>query len=176
MDRIDFAIVEALQTNGRLSNKELAGKVGLAPSSCLQRTRALMKKGVINGFHADVSLDALGVGLQAFIAVRLTMHRRDPFKGLCEHLVTLPEVRAVFHVSGPNDLLVHVAVRDVAALRDFVVERLSTRAEVDRYETSIIYSSQGRALTPPRAPRAAAGAPGGTSGRSARSPEAIARG
>ena len=64
MDRIDFGIISELQNNARLSNKELAARVKLAPSSCLERTRRLTADGVLRGFHAEVDPAALGVGLQ----------------------------------------------------------------------------------------------------------------
>jgi DNA-binding Lrp family transcriptional regulator len=77
LDRIDRALVRALQKDARLSNKELAAQVGLAPSSCLERVRRLRRTGVLRGFHADVAPEALGVGLQALIAVQLRQHSRQ---------------------------------------------------------------------------------------------------
>ena len=74
LDRLDCQIVDALQRNARLSNKELAAKVGLAASSCLERVRRLGRERVFVGFHAEVDPGALGVGLQAMIAVRLRRH------------------------------------------------------------------------------------------------------
>lgn len=76
LDRIDRAILAHLQKNARLSNKELAAKVGLAPSSCLARVQRLTKQGVIKGFHAFVDPQALGIGLQALVAVKLKQHSR----------------------------------------------------------------------------------------------------
>ena len=139
LDRTDFAILEALQKNARLSNKELAARVGLAPSSCLVRVRKL-QGGVLRGFHAEVDPDALGIGLQALIALRLVRHARSKFKSLEAHMHALPEVLTVFHVSGVNDLLVHVAVRDIGHLRNLIVDRIATRAEVANCETAVIYS------------------------------------
>ena len=67
MDRIDNAILVAMQNDGRISNKELAAAVGLAPSSCLERVRRLQESGVITGFRADVNPAAVGIRLQAFV-------------------------------------------------------------------------------------------------------------
>lgn len=140
LDRIDFEILEALQNNARLSNKQLASQVGLAPSSCLLRVRSLIERKIVAGVHADVAPEALGIGVQALIAVRLVQTSRDAFRALRAYVVTLPEVLAVFHVSGAADLQLHVAVRDVGHLRDLICDRLATRKEVDRCESSIIYS------------------------------------
>ena len=139
MDRTDFVILDASQNNARLSNKELAARVGLAPSSCLARVRGLTRSGVLQGHHARVSPAALGIGLEALVAVRLSKHRKEVFRPLYAHLRGLPEVLTVFHVSGLNDLQVHVAVRDIHHLRDLIVEKLATRSEVDHCETSVIF-------------------------------------
>lgn len=148
LDRIDFEILEALQNDARLSNKQLAAKVGLAPSSCLLRVRKLVESRVLRGFHADVDPAAFAVGLQALIAVRLVRHARDAFRSLQAHIQDLPEILQVFHVSGVNDLLLHVAVRDVSHLRDLIVDRLATRAEVANCETSVVYSLYRQAKLP----------------------------
>jgi DNA-binding Lrp family transcriptional regulator len=140
LDQTDFAMLDALQNNARLSNKELAAKVGLAPSSCLVRFRKLVKAKMIRGFYADVDLVALGIGLQAIISVRLVKHSRDRFHSLYAYAHRLPEVLQVFQVSGVNDLLLHVAVRDVGHLRDLIVDGLATRPEVASCETSVIFS------------------------------------
>jgi DNA-binding Lrp family transcriptional regulator len=139
LDRIDFAIVAALQNNARLSNKELAAKAGLAASSCLERVRALTRAGVLKGHHAEVSAAALGIGLESLVAVRLVKHAKETFRRLYSHLLSLPEVLAVFHVSGVNDLQVHVAVRDIDHLRDLIVEKFAGRPEVDHCETAVIF-------------------------------------
>ncbi len=148
LDRIDFEIIEALQNNSRLSNKELAAKIGLAPSSCLQRVKTLKNEKVIRGFYAEISTEHMGIGLQAFIAVKLVKHSRNAFKTLYAHILSLPEVLALFHVSGLNDLQVHVAIRDIGHLRDLIVDKFATRPEVDRCETSVIYDSHRNAKLP----------------------------
>ncbi|MCJ7755073.1 MAG: winged helix-turn-helix transcriptional regulator, partial [Thermoanaerobaculales bacterium] len=77
LDRIDFAIVAVLQKNARLANNRLAEVVGVAPSTCLERVRRLGRLGVIRGYHCDIDPGALGVGLEAMIAVSLRQHSRD---------------------------------------------------------------------------------------------------
>jgi DNA-binding Lrp family transcriptional regulator len=98
----------------------------------------------------------MGIGLQAFVAVRLVRTSRDAFRALHAHVVALPEVLAVFHVSGVYDLQIHVAVRDVTHLRDLIVDQIATRKEVDRCETSVIYAHERK----PRLPRYLLPAPG----------------
>lgn len=148
LDRTDFEIIAALQNDARLGNKELAARIGLAPSSCFARVRSLTTAGVLTGYHAEVSPRAMGIGLQAFVAVRLTRTSRDAFRALQAHILALPEVLAVFHVSGVYDLQVHVAVRDTAHLRDLIVDQVATRREVDRCETSVIFAHERKPTLP----------------------------
>lgn len=139
MDRIDHAILAALQQNARLTNKELAARAGLAESSCLERVRRLVSTGVLRGFHADVDPKAMGVGLQALVAVRLVRHTRAAVESFRQSMLALSEAVAVFHVAGANDFLVHVAVADSDALRDLILRAFTSRPEVAHVETSLIY-------------------------------------
>ncbi len=138
LDRTDFAILEALQEEARLSNKELAARVGIAPSTCLERVRRLVRSGAIRGYRTDVDPAVLGIGLQAMIAVRLLQHARLSFERLMQELIGLPEVVSVYLLTGAQDLLIHVAVRDVGHLRD-MLQRLTSREDVAHVETSLVF-------------------------------------
>jgi len=139
LDATDRAILSALQKDAGLSNKELARKIRLAPSSCLQRVRRLRTEGALRGLHAEVSPEALGIGLQAIIAVRFTHHLEKDVEAFCQQLRARPEVVATYHVSGGVDLLVHVAVRDVGHLRTLGVEAFTSHRLVAHVETSLIF-------------------------------------
>ena len=143
LDRTDRAIVAALQKDARLTNKDLAAQVGIAPSTCHERVRALRLRGVVRGFHADVDRHALGRGLEAIVAVRIRPHSRAYVDAFWALALELPEVVQVFHVTGADDFLLHVAVRDTDALRDFVLDRLTVRPEVGHVESRVVYA-QGR--------------------------------
>jgi DNA-binding Lrp family transcriptional regulator len=139
LDRADVAILATLKTNARISNKDLAAAVGLAPSTCLERVRRLREMGAIRGFHADVDLPMLGFGLQAMIAVRLQRHSRDVVTSFREYVLGLAEVRAIYHVAGADDYLVHIAARDADHLRDLAMDAFTTRPEVAHIETRLIF-------------------------------------
>lgn len=140
LDSKDVRIVRLLRKNARMSNKELAARAGLAPSSCLERVRRLRMRRVLTGYHADVDPDALGIGLQAMVAVRLARHARSDVEAFERHLATLAEVVTIFHVAGINDYLVHVAVRDSAHLRELALSAFTEREEVDHIETQLIFA------------------------------------
>ncbi len=139
LDRIDFEILAALREDGRLSNKELAARVELAASTCLERVRKLHEAGVLVGYHAEIDPKALGIRIQAMIAVRLQKHSRDLVEEFRAYVLTLPEVMSIYHVGGEHDFLIHVAVSDAEALRDLALDRFTTRPEVEHMETSLIF-------------------------------------
>ena len=139
LDQIDFEIIESLQNNARITNKDLAARVGLSASSCLERVRYLQATHLILGFHAELNLGLLGMGLQAMVAVRLTRHSREIVESFRKHLLNLHEVIKIYHLSGANDFLVHVAVTNADQLRDFVLSAFTERPEVAHIDTAIIY-------------------------------------
>ncbi|MEQ9463291.1 MAG: Lrp/AsnC family transcriptional regulator [Haliea sp.] len=140
LDRTDFEILRQLQNNARISNKELARRVGLAPSTTLVRTRQLERAGVIRGYRAEVDMSAVGMGLQALIAVRLKQHTAADVAAFRDYVLELPEVLRLYHVAGADDFLVHVGLQDSNALRDFAMNALTTRPEVAHLETGLIFS------------------------------------
>ncbi len=139
LDSVDCDIIQILQGSGRISNKRLAERLGLAPSTTLERVRRLVDRKVIHGFHAEVDPGSLGIGLQAMIAVRLKDHSTEAVDAFSEEVLRQPEVLSLFHVSGRNDFLVHVAVRDADHLRELAMRALVDRLEVAQIDTSIIF-------------------------------------
>ena len=139
LDRIDRRLMQALQKNARASNKELAAIAGLAPSTTHARVRRLMDEGVIEGLHAEISPDALGIGLQALIFIRLRDHSSEQTQQLWDQLVSRPEVVETFYVGGENDVMLHVAVRNTRHLEELVVGHLGGRSEISRLRTEIVF-------------------------------------
>jgi DNA-binding Lrp family transcriptional regulator len=105
MDRIDYQILALLQKNARLSNKQLAAGAGLAESTCLQRVRKLEADGIILGYQTKVDPKAMGVDLEAMIAIKLKQHSRDGLLALYSYIQTIPEVLTAYYTSGETDLL-----------------------------------------------------------------------
>lgn len=145
LDATDLALLQALALDARLSGRALAAVVGVAESTISQRLRHLRELGVVKGYRTELDLGEVGLPLQAVISVRLGTHTRkqvDSFRSVAHRL---PGVLSVFHVGGADDYLLHVAVADAEALRDFVLERLATHPAVSHTETSIVFEhSYGR--------------------------------
>jgi DNA-binding Lrp family transcriptional regulator len=139
LDPVDRAILEILSADARTANNALAEQVGIAPSTCLARVRALRESGVLRGFHAEIDLGALGRPLQAMISIRLTVHAREQIEDFTRAVRELPGVLSVFHMTGVTDYLVWVAAADMNELREFVVDHLATHPAVAHAETSLIY-------------------------------------
>jgi DNA-binding Lrp family transcriptional regulator len=139
LDRIDYEILGLLRNNARISNKEIAEKIGLAASTCLVRIRSLRQRGVITGFHAEIDPASFGLGLQAMIAVRLSRHFKPDVEAFRRHALGLPEVVQLYHVAGPIDFLVHVWTRDSDHLRELALTAFTAREEVAHIETELIF-------------------------------------
>ena len=139
LDHTDRKILQVLAADARIANNALATQVGIAPSTCLGRVRALRSSGAIRGFHADIDPAALGHPLQAMIAIRLQAGARSRMMAFTERIRSRPEVLDVYFLAGADDFLLHVAAADAAALRDFVVDQLSARPEVALTETNLIF-------------------------------------
>lgn len=138
LDDLDRALVRELSADARITNAALAERVGIAASTCLTRVRALVDRGVLRGFHADVDLAATGLDLRAVVAVSLQTSARGALKEFAASVAGLPGVQHVYFLGGADDFLIDLAVRDTAALREFVVH-LSERPEVGSTQTSVVF-------------------------------------
>lgn len=125
MDDVDRSILAVLEKHGRISNAELAARVGLSPSPCLRRVNRLEEAGVIRGYRAEIDPAALGRSLRVFAGVRLMRHKRADVAAFERAVVQLPEVVHVHHVTGNYDYLLQVEVADLTAYEDFHANRLA---------------------------------------------------
>ena len=139
LDRTDRVIIDLMQNDARMSNKEIAARVGIAQSTCSERIKRLESSGVFRGFHAEVDPDVMGVGLQAMIAVQLHRHETTQVDRFRRYAEQLEEVVAFYHMAGNNDFFVHVVVRDSNHLRDIAMGAFTAQPEVAHIETSIIF-------------------------------------
>jgi Lrp/AsnC family leucine-responsive transcriptional regulator len=124
LDAIDRRILENLQADGRLSNVELADRVGLSPSPCLRRVRRLEAEKLIESYGARLNCRTLGLGLTTFIAVSVERHTPEMQARVRKAFDAMPEVIGCYITSGEHDLLLHVVVPDLEEYRRFALERL----------------------------------------------------
>jgi Lrp/AsnC family leucine-responsive transcriptional regulator len=124
LDAIDCRIVAELQTDGRLSNVDLADKVGLSPSPCLRRVKRLELEGYIEGYRAVLRRDRVGLGLSVFVGVKIDGHANERAMAFEKAVVEMPEVIACHLVSGEADYFLEVVVPDLAGYQRFLVGKL----------------------------------------------------
>lgn len=142
MDEVDSAIIRELQLDARQPNQDIARKVGIAPSTCLERTRLLRQRGVIRGYHADIDLAALNRGVQALVAAQVRPLSRKVIENFQSSVAALPEVLAVFTLAGSDDFVIHVTAPDIDHLHAFLIDRVTSRREIVGFRTSIVYRHQ----------------------------------
>ncbi len=138
-DEVDDRIVWELTRNARLSNKDLADRIGLAPSTCLMRVRSLEQRNVLHSYHAHPNWAALGLAVEAIVAVRLRAQARGDIDTYAKRVITLPNVLDVFFLGGADDFLIHVACTTTSQLRDFVAQELSMDTSVASTQTNIVF-------------------------------------
>jgi DNA-binding Lrp family transcriptional regulator len=141
-------LVQILSEDARRSNKEIAAVAGIAPSTCSERIQRLRDEGVFKGFHAEVEPEVMGIGLQALVVVRLRRHAEDEVQRFWAHAEAMPEVKATYHLSGANDFLCHVVVKDPDHLRRVAVAGFTTLPEVAHIETSLIFEHRSKPTLP----------------------------
>lgn len=124
-DAIDRAILEELQNDAKLTNVELASRVGLSPSPCLTRVRALEQTGVISTYVALLNPAAVGATVSVFIQIALERQAESSLEAFEEQILKFPEVMECYLMSGDSDYLLRVIVRDTNGFRDFIIDRLS---------------------------------------------------
>jgi DNA-binding Lrp family transcriptional regulator len=152
LDPIDLQILRLLQNDARTTYRDLAAEIGVAASTCLDRVTRLRRSGVILGHRLALDPARLGRGLQALLSVQVRPHRRELIGPFVERIRALPESLALFHLTGPDDYLVHVAVTDMADLQRLVIDEFTSQREVARVETRLIFQQwECGPLLPPAA-------------------------
>ncbi len=129
LDRYDKRILEVLQREGRISNQDLADRIGLSPSPCLRRVRALEDAGIITGYRALLDAGKLGLDLMAVLSISMDRHTPERFAAFDAAVSALPEVLECLLITGRDaDYQLKVIVRDMAAYQDLLLNKI-TRIE-----------------------------------------------
>jgi DNA-binding Lrp family transcriptional regulator len=136
LDTLDRAIVAALLQDARLSQVELAERIPLSPTAIARRIRALEEKGVIEGYQARVSRQALGLNITVFVQIGLTSQNEDLLRAFEQAVVKAPSVVSCHLMSGEDDYLVTIMARDIADFERIHKEQLSRLPGVSRLKSS----------------------------------------
>lgn len=137
LDAIDMKILRELQGDGRMTNVELASRVGISAPPCLRRVRRLEESGVIEGYRALLNGPMLGLDLVAFCMVGLKHQSEANLKSFAAATASWPLVREAWMVSGDSDFLLRCVAENLARFQDFVIEELTANAQVDTVRTML---------------------------------------
>jgi Lrp/AsnC family leucine-responsive transcriptional regulator len=141
IDIISAKILRALTRDGRMSNVDLAHEVGLSPSACLRRVQELERAGVIIGYRAVLSPQAMGIHFIAYVLVGLSKHTKDSQLGFETAIASAPEVRECHNITGTVEYLLRIEARDLAAYKYFHTEVLGTLPQVSSIISYIVMDS-----------------------------------
>ncbi len=138
LDAFDLKILAALQQEGRLTNQELAGRVGLSASQCSRRRNSLEERGVVRGYRADLAPGRLGLGVTVFTHVTLARHNPDNARRFGELVRRMEFVMEAHSLTGDADYLVKLIVPDLKTLSMVVNEELLPHESVANVRSAVV--------------------------------------
>lgn len=139
LDRFDRQILGVLQQDGRISNQDLADRIGLSPSPCLRRVRSLEENGFIIGYRALVNAKALGLSLMALIHISMDQHTPERFKAFETAIAEIPEVMECLLITGQDaDYQLKVVVEDMDAYQELLLNRITRIPGVSGVHSSFV--------------------------------------
>jgi DNA-binding Lrp family transcriptional regulator len=137
IDALDRSILAILQEEGRITNVELASRVGLTAPPCLRRMRALEEANVIRGYHAELDAGQLGYGIMVFALVSLRSQAEDSLRAFEAHIAELPEVRECHMLNGEIDFILKIVAHDLQSFQNFLTSELTPAPNVASVKTSL---------------------------------------
>jgi DNA-binding Lrp family transcriptional regulator len=137
LDSIDRRLLAELQAEGRVTNVDLARRVGLTAPPCLRRVRALEEAGVIRGYHADLDASSLGFTITVFAMVSLKSQAEEDLRAFEEHIKGLPEVRECHMLNGEIDFILKIVSKDLQSFQEFLTSKLTPAPNVASVKTSL---------------------------------------
>lgn len=139
LDRYDRHILELLQQEGRISNQELADRIGLSPSPCLRRVRALEESGLIQGYRAMLDAKSLGLGLMAILAISMDQHTTERFDVFEKHIKSYPQIIECLIITGQEaDYQLKVLVKDMDEYQDLLLNKINSIPGVTGAHSSFV--------------------------------------
>ena len=141
LDSKDKHLLEELQKNSRITNAELAKRIGLSPSSTLERVKKLEISGFIDKYIAILNPRKAGYSCFTFVEVKLARHGETPVEDFISSIAHIPEVLECHHITGEADFLLKVATKDIPAYEELILHQLSSLANVQSMKTSVVLST-----------------------------------
>ena len=141
LDTIDRKILEILQSNAKITNANLATKIGLSPAPTLERVKKLENTGVIKSYHAMLDTDTVGLGVSTFVMVSLKGHNKDNIDKFIQSIEEIEEIIECHHVTGSGDFILKIISSDISSYQRLMLEKVSNIDVVDNMQSMVILST-----------------------------------
>jgi len=141
LDKTDLKILKQLQEDGRISNLDLAQKVGLSATPTFERVKKLEKAKIIKSYHAELDVESLGLGIQTFMLVSLAQTRGNSVPNFIKQILEIPEIIECYHVTGSSDYILKIMVQDIAAYESLAMDKIRNISEIANVTTMVILST-----------------------------------
>jgi Lrp/AsnC family leucine-responsive transcriptional regulator len=149
LDSTDLQIIHILQENGKTTNIQLSGAIGLSPAPTLERVKKLEKSGIIKNYHAELDQDALGLHIQTFMQITLSRHKNNAISNFITQINSIENITECYHITGSSDYLVKIVVKDMPAYERLIMNKLSKIEEIAQMQTQVILSTVKKSNTLP---------------------------
>lgn len=141
LDKIDRNILDILQANAKITNAQLAQKIGLSPAPTLERVKKLENSGIIKSYHATVSNEKVGLGVTTFVMVSLKGHNTDNIEAFLSSIHKIDEVIECHHITGSGDFILKVIAQDIPSYQKLMLDRVSNIDVVDNMQSMVVLST-----------------------------------
>ncbi len=141
LDKTDRKILEILQSNAKITNANLATKIGLSPAPTLERVKKLELSGVINSYHAKLDIETVGLGVSTFVMVALKGHNKTNIEKFIANIADIEEIIECHHVTGTGDFILKVVASDIAAYQKLMLEKVSNIDVINNMQSMVILST-----------------------------------
>ena len=141
MDNIDRKILRMLQENSKITNAYLSKQIGLSPAPTLERVRKLEKKGIISGYHAQLNLSKIGLGVSTFVLVSLKEHNKKNINIFLDKINKVKNVIECHHITGTGDFILKVVSENIASYQKLMLDKVSEIEATDSLQSMVILST-----------------------------------
>tara|TARA_B110000263_G_scaffold91944_1_gene80365 strand:+ start:1656 stop:2114 length:459 start_codon:yes stop_codon:yes gene_type:complete len=141
IDNIDRKILRMLQENSKITNAYLSTQIGLSPAPTLERVRKLEKKGIISGYHAQLNLSKIGLGVSTFVLVSLKEHNKKNINIFLDKINKVKNVIECHHITGTGDFILKVVSENIASYQKLMLDKVSEIEATDSLQSMVILST-----------------------------------
>ena len=141
IDNIDRKILRMLQENSKITNSYLSKQIGLSPAPTLERVRKLEKKGIISGYHAQLNLSKIGLGVSTFVLVSLKEHNKKNINIFLDKINKVNNVIECHHITGTGDFILKVVSENIASYQKLMLDKISEIEVTDSLQSMVILST-----------------------------------